>query len=169
MPGDRELPALRAILCMPQFAGFPSGKVRSTPVPAPFFTELLPQIDHLGEMKVTLYALWFLDQQEGKIRYLAAMISPSDRKLLSGGCEPYPDEARQAAWKMPWRAPSAVAHCSEGRSPPRDGQPRLCISSIQPAAALRSKPSKMASGSPDLGMRASRSVRVGTAQYLPPV
>ena len=54
---------------MPRFAGFPSGKVRTTPIPAPFFTELLPQIDHLGELKVTLYALWFLDRQEGQIRF----------------------------------------------------------------------------------------------------
>ncbi|MBI2976543.1 MAG: primosomal replication protein N, partial [Chloroflexi bacterium] len=40
---------------MKGFSGFPSSKVRSTPVPNPFFSELLPQIDHLGELKVTLY------------------------------------------------------------------------------------------------------------------
>ncbi len=67
---------------MPSFAGFPSGKVHSTPLPAPFFTELLPQIDHLGELKVTLYALWFLDQQEGPLRYLSLNDFLNDRKLL---------------------------------------------------------------------------------------
>ncbi len=80
---------------MTQFAGFPSGKVRSTPIPAPFFTELLPQIDHLGELKVTLYALWFLDRQEGQIRFLTESDFTADRKLLLA-LHPYPDEARLA-------------------------------------------------------------------------
>ncbi len=44
---------------------FPRARLRLTPIPAPFFSELLPQIDHLGELKVTLYAFWFLDRQEG--------------------------------------------------------------------------------------------------------
>ncbi len=69
---------------MPSFAGFPSGKVHSTPLPAPFFTDLLPQVDHLGELKVTLYALWFLDQQEGALRYLSLNDFLNDRKLLEG-------------------------------------------------------------------------------------
>ncbi len=80
---------------MTRFAGFPSGKVRSTPVPAPFFTDLLPQIDHLGELKVTLYALWFLDRQEGQIRFLTYGDFASDHKLLQG-LHPYPEEALQA-------------------------------------------------------------------------
>jgi DNA replication protein len=66
---------------MSQFAGFPSGKVRTTPIPAPFFTDLLPQIDHLGELKVTLFAFWFLDRQEGQIRFLTYADFANDRKL----------------------------------------------------------------------------------------
>jgi len=66
---------------MNHFAGFPSGKVRTTPIPAPFFTDLLPQIDHLGELKVTLFALWFLDRQEGQIRFLTYADFANDRKL----------------------------------------------------------------------------------------
>jgi len=69
---------------MPSFAGFPSGSVHTTPLPAPFFTELLPQIDDLGELKVSLYALWFLDQQEGPLRYLALKDLQADRKFLEG-------------------------------------------------------------------------------------
>jgi DNA replication protein len=80
---------------MTRFAGFPSGKVRSTPIPAPFFTDLLPQIDHLGELKVTLYALWFLDRQEGQIRFLTYGDFASDHKLLTA-LHPYPEEARLA-------------------------------------------------------------------------
>ncbi len=55
---------------MKGFSGFPAGKVRTIPVPDQFFTELLTQIDHLGELKVTLYCFWRLALKEGKIRYL---------------------------------------------------------------------------------------------------
>ncbi len=56
---------------MQPFVGFPSGKVHMTPVPDPFFRELLPEINDLGEMKVTLYAIWFLDHLEAPVRYLS--------------------------------------------------------------------------------------------------
>jgi DnaD/phage-associated family protein len=69
--------------------------VRSTPLPAPFFTDLLPQIDHLGELKVTLYAFWFLDRQEGQIRFLTQTDFSSDRKLLQA-LSPF-DEAAHIA------------------------------------------------------------------------
>jgi DnaD/phage-associated family protein len=53
-------------------------------VPSTFFTDLLPQIDHLAELKVTLYALWFLDRQEGAVRFLTYADFRGDQKLLSG-------------------------------------------------------------------------------------
>ena len=56
---------------MKGFAGFPEGPVRMTPMPATFFTDLLPIIDHLGELKLTLYMLWRFSQQEGAHRFLA--------------------------------------------------------------------------------------------------
>lgn len=52
------------------FKGFSGGKVKFARLPAQFFTDLLPKIDQLGELKVTLYALWFLDRMEGGVRYL---------------------------------------------------------------------------------------------------
>ncbi|HEX7974784.1 MAG TPA: DnaD domain protein [Anaerolineales bacterium] len=55
---------------MSAFRGFPEGKVHLTPIPGPFFTELLPEINHLGELKVTVYAFWRLDRLEGTFRYL---------------------------------------------------------------------------------------------------
>ena len=55
---------------MATFQGFPPGKVRFSRIPAPFYTELLPQIDDLFELKTTLYAFWQLDQMEGERRYL---------------------------------------------------------------------------------------------------
>jgi DNA replication protein len=66
------------------FAGFPAGKFHHTPIPAPFFSDLLPQIDDLVELKVTLYTLWFLDQQEGSLRYLTYSDYTSDQRLLKG-------------------------------------------------------------------------------------
>jgi DnaD/phage-associated family protein len=67
---------------MVTFAGFPTGKVRMTPVPAQFFSELLPAIDDLGEMKVTLYAIWFLDRLEAPVRYLTTQDFVEDNRLM---------------------------------------------------------------------------------------
>jgi DNA replication protein len=69
---------------MTKFPGFPSGKVHMTPVPAPFFSELMPEIDHLGEMKVTLYAFWFLDRLEAPVRYLTYEDFASETLLVQG-------------------------------------------------------------------------------------
>ena len=55
---------------MKGFPGFPDGKQRVTAVPNLFFSELLPIIDNLAELKVTLYAFWALTQKEGQVRYL---------------------------------------------------------------------------------------------------
>jgi DnaD/phage-associated family protein len=69
---------------MKGFSGFPEGKQPYTPVPELFFTELLPAIDHLGELKVTLHVLWLLAQQEGERRYVAGHALAGDRTLLAG-------------------------------------------------------------------------------------
>lgn len=69
---------------MPAFNGFPAGALRLISLPALFFSELLPQIDHLAELKVTLYALWFIEQVEGTIRYIRDEDFRSDRRFLAG-------------------------------------------------------------------------------------
>lgn len=43
---------------MEMFKGFPAGELRFTAVPDLFFARLLPQIDSLTELKVTLHFLW---------------------------------------------------------------------------------------------------------------
>jgi DNA replication protein len=78
------------ILHPSSFKGFPA-RVRFARIPAPFFSELLPQIDHLGELKVTLYALWFLDKMEGSVRYLRQSDFSSDTRLMQG-LEPDADQ-----------------------------------------------------------------------------
>jgi DNA replication protein len=80
---------------MPTFPGFPSGKIRFYALPAPFFSDLLPEIDNLAEMKVTLYVLWYLDQLEGNIRYVRREDFNEDPRFMAGlGRTP---EAAQAA------------------------------------------------------------------------
>ena len=64
------------------FAGFTDGKMRLTRLPAQFFSDLLPEIDDLGELKVTLYALWFLERMEGKARFLTDEDFTGEARLL---------------------------------------------------------------------------------------
>lgn len=66
------------------YNGLSSGKVRFTRLPEPFFSELLPQIDHLGELKVTLYALWQLEHMGGEFRYLQETDFHGDARFMQG-------------------------------------------------------------------------------------
>jgi DnaD/phage-associated family protein len=69
---------------MAPFQGFPEGKVHLTPLPGPFFTELLPAIGSLGEMKVVLYSFWRLDHMEGNFRCLRRTDFTGDGQFMSG-------------------------------------------------------------------------------------
>jgi DnaD/phage-associated family protein len=69
---------------MDRFKGFPQGKVRLTPLPEAFFRQLLPQIDHLGELKVVLHAVWLLDNKEGAIRFLRQADFGADQAFMDG-------------------------------------------------------------------------------------
>jgi DnaD/phage-associated family protein len=66
------------------FTGFPAGKQPYTPVPNLFFSELLPDIDHLGELKVTLHVFWLLTQKKGERRYVSGEELAADDRLLDG-------------------------------------------------------------------------------------
>jgi DnaD/phage-associated family protein len=70
------------------FPGFPEGHSGITPILNPFFSELLPAIDHLGELKVTLYAFWALARKEGRFRYLIREEMAKDRLLLEALSSP---------------------------------------------------------------------------------
>ena len=69
---------------MKGFPGFPDGKQRLTAVPSLFFSDLLPIIDDLAELKVTLYAIWALSYKEGKVRYLRLADFLSDAEFVRG-------------------------------------------------------------------------------------
>lgn len=66
------------------FDGFPPGKERLTRIPLTFFKELLPKINDLGELKVTLYAFWRLDQLEGDVRYFQLQEILNDKIFCAG-------------------------------------------------------------------------------------
>jgi DNA replication protein len=67
-----------------EFKGFPEGKIHQIPVPDPFFRDLLPQIDHLGELKLTLYIFWRLERMEGPFRFLREADFLADKAFMAG-------------------------------------------------------------------------------------
>jgi DNA replication protein len=78
---------------MAVFQGFPEGKISFSRIPGPFFSELLPQIDHLGELKITLYALWQLEKMGTEVRYLQLDDFLAD-EIFMLGMGPTPHEAQ---------------------------------------------------------------------------
>jgi DNA replication protein len=65
------------------FSGFPE-KGRLTRIPSLFFRELLPQIDSLPELKVTLYCLWRAQLSEGEWVFVRHSEIVQDDEFLAG-------------------------------------------------------------------------------------
>jgi DnaD/phage-associated family protein len=68
---------------MKGFSGFPA-KSKFTPIPNIFFSEILPQIDNIVELKVTLHIFWLLYPQKGYPRYITYGELLNDAVLMSG-------------------------------------------------------------------------------------
>ncbi|HEY3993514.1 MAG TPA: DnaD domain protein [Ktedonobacteraceae bacterium] len=82
---------------MTGFTGFPSGKNPYVPVPEVFFTTLLPEIEDMAELKVTLHLFWLLAQKQGNPRCVSDRELLADRVLLRGlkrQGDPRPGEER---------------------------------------------------------------------------
>jgi DnaD/phage-associated family protein len=71
------------ILTSTGFVGFPDVKMRPVKIPDLFFTDLLAQIDDLGELKLALHCFWLLNEQSGDYRYLRGADLRSDTRLLA--------------------------------------------------------------------------------------
>ena len=56
---------------MAKFQGF-TDKESFTQIPDSFFRHLLAEIDDTDELKVTLYAIWRIENMEGRVRFLRA-------------------------------------------------------------------------------------------------
>jgi DnaD/phage-associated family protein len=82
---------------MKGFSGFPA-KSKYSPIPNIFFSELLPQIDDLVELKVTLHIFWTLYQKRGYPRYVTYSDLLGDPVLMKGieGQGSAPEILRQA-------------------------------------------------------------------------
>lgn len=52
---------------MVHFSGFPEGKASVVHLPEAFFTEILPHMDDLAELQLTLLVLWRLAQQRAAV------------------------------------------------------------------------------------------------------
>ncbi len=69
---------------MATFKGFKDGRVEMSQIPSPVFTELVPLIDDLAELKVVLFCFWALPQKEGKYRYLRREDFLNHAPLMNG-------------------------------------------------------------------------------------
>jgi DNA replication protein len=114
------------------FSGFPPGKTHLTPVPAVFFSELLPEIDDLAELKITLYAIWALDRQEGSPRFMLLDDFLEDANFLASlGAEPENQKA-----DLLKGLESAVCRGTFLRGEMAVGQPIFFLNSERGRAAL---------------------------------
>lgn len=82
------------------FSGFPPGQVNLVELPEPLFGDLVPLIDDLNELKVTLHCYWRLSRTPGDLRFVRRRDLAHDERLLAGldpGTDPegWPD--RQVA------------------------------------------------------------------------
>jgi DnaD/phage-associated family protein len=69
---------------MNEFNGFPEGNMHFTGIPDLFFSALLPDIEHLGELKITIYAFRLLHRMEGTFRYLRRENFSQDEAFMHG-------------------------------------------------------------------------------------
>ena len=74
-----------------KFEGFSKHTGKATPLPSAFFSDLLPLIDDLAELKVTLFCFWALYQKEGRFRYLRRRDFAGDEALMRGLAVAEPD------------------------------------------------------------------------------
>ncbi|MEK7281581.1 MAG: DnaD domain protein [Chloroflexota bacterium] len=68
---------------MKPFPGFPA-KTSATPLPDAFFSLLLPHIDDLAELKVTLYIVWLLSRRQEGPRFVSLGELMINKVLMSG-------------------------------------------------------------------------------------
>lgn len=69
---------------MSPFVGFPKTTSHSVAIPSQFFTEILPEIGSLEELKISLYVLWYLSHQEGPVQFITKQIFLDDKQFMNG-------------------------------------------------------------------------------------
>lgn len=66
----------------PSFKGFPNDSNSLIRLPTVVFTQLLPQINDLHELRLLLYMFWHSEAQQSKVRYFRLVDLSSDPMLL---------------------------------------------------------------------------------------
>ncbi len=69
---------------MPPFEGFPWGKIKATTIPDVFFATLLPEIDSLSELQVTLHLFWRISKVRRPPHCASGADLRADRTLVAG-------------------------------------------------------------------------------------
>ncbi|MBI5651454.1 MAG: DnaD domain protein [Chloroflexi bacterium] len=67
---------------MKKFSGFPDGKLAVTPLPNLFFSELLPAIDDLAELKLILHIIWLIARPKQRAQFVTANELRDDPTLM---------------------------------------------------------------------------------------
>jgi len=75
---------MRAKDDMKNFKGFPGGKTWLTRIPDIFILDILPYIQHIGEVKAILFAFWRLDKSDGAFRFITLSDFTQSETLLVG-------------------------------------------------------------------------------------
>src|SRR5260370_34064540 len=82
---------------MTLFTGFPPGNNPYARMPEAFFTVLLPEIEDIAELKVTLHLFWLMGQKKGDPRCVSDRELVADKLLLHSlkrQVDPRPPENR---------------------------------------------------------------------------
>ena len=66
-----------------EFPGFPE-RAEVTPIPNLFFTEAMPQIDDIAELKAILHVIWLLSRRRGYPQFVTCNELMSDPILMGG-------------------------------------------------------------------------------------
>ncbi len=83
---------------MSPFSGFPEGKLAYTPLPDMLFSELLPELDDLSELRVTLHVLWLTCRRKGARKYVTEgelLADPVLRRGFHGSGSTADEDIRQ--------------------------------------------------------------------------
>ena len=67
---------------MSKFPGFSEKQYSQTNIPEIFFQEILPDIDHLGELKLTLYIFWRFSRMEAAFKFLTRRQIIEDQRFM---------------------------------------------------------------------------------------
>jgi DnaD/phage-associated family protein len=67
---------------MNQFKGFSTKQKASTIIPSQFYSEVLPNIQDIYELKIILYAFWYLSRSEAEFPFLLHSALIEDDELL---------------------------------------------------------------------------------------